>query len=125
DAGVKNADSERIVGPVRDHAAEYHTAIGVKVYKVPIGRCSEDAPNQAYAFWIRASWHAPDHLVDINVETKVVMDDLAGKACHSDRLTAGVKTLIGKLTEMAPAADFYAARKLIGALVIRIRAFGH
>jgi hypothetical protein len=54
-ASVDKGYTERIVGPVRDHAGEYHTAIGVKVYKVPIGRCSEDAPNQAYAFRIRAS----------------------------------------------------------------------
>src|SRR6478609_4655255 len=104
DAGVENGYTERILGPVRDHAGEYHTGIGVKVYEVPIGRCAEDAPYETYTFRIRASWHAPDHLIDINVETKIVVDNLAGKARNGDGLAAGVKTLIGKRTEMIPAA---------------------
>jgi hypothetical protein len=44
----------------------------------------KDAPEQADTFRILASWYAPHHLIDIDVEAKVVVEDLAGKARHGD-----------------------------------------
>ena len=69
---------------MRDHAGEGHAAIGVKVYEILIGRCPKDAPEQTYTFRVFSSWHAPDHLINIDVEAKIALDDLARKTRHGN-----------------------------------------
>src|SRR6185312_9951881 len=103
DAGIGEADCERVGGAPGDHAGEGDAAVGVEVYDIAIGWCANDAGKHPHARRVLASRHAPNELIDDAVEAPIVVERPAGIAGLGEGQTVRIEAQMFESAEVIPA----------------------